>query len=563
MRKFLLLFSFVLLGVCTLAQNTSPLTVKDFIMVTNGIMDMDQVPKDSRTDWDSNPVCLIKVKASGYDENLMQKFIFVPSGLSIMHKTIKNGQVYLYVSSNKNGEIVVKYMGDCVFSLPYKLEGHKIYELTLGMETATLIIRSVPTDADIFIDNQKVGTGYASKAVSIGVEHRWKVQSDDFYPKEGVMFFKQREERILDVELEPNFGYITVKTTPSGADVLIDEKLVGRTPYQMKRIAPGMHVVEVRKQGYDSYADMVTIKVGEVNKVMDNITLEAEAVQEIYVKEEDVSVHDEIDLNYSYDDFYVKDIAFCNEGNNEVKIDNYGAVLYSVRTRYIKSKITYSCPLYEAGEKDFYIKITKSDGTLLSGSSSPAGFTTKTKVKILYGDNNSVEIIGWGTANGGFYKPGTYTYEIWCDGRLLISRDFSIYEDLVGRLSRSEWTVKALSFANTDYDSNIIDDYGETMRASTLQYLTVSMTYDCFEGNAGKTTIYIKIYDNNGNLMTGTSSPEGYTTSVERALVYGVDNTMNIGGWGNKVVGAYKTGTYIYEVWVDGERVYSQYVYIK
>lgn len=237
MRKFLLLFSFVLLGVCTLAQNTSPLTVKDFIMVTNGIMDMDQVPKDSRTDWDSNPVCLIKVKASGYDENLMQKFIFVPSGLSIMHKTIKNGQVYLYVSSNKNGEIVVKYMGDCVFSLPYKLEGHKIYELTLGMETATLIIRSVPTDADIFIDNQKVGTGYASKAVSIGVEHRWKVQSDDFYPKEGVMFFKQREERILDVELEPNFGYITVKTTPSGADVLIDEKLVGRTPYQMKRIA--------------------------------------------------------------------------------------------------------------------------------------------------------------------------------------------------------------------------------------------------------------------------------------------------------------------------------------
>lgn len=199
----------------------------------------------------------------------------------------------------------------------------------------------------------------------------------------------------------------------------------------------------------------------------------------------------------------------------------------------------------------------------MSGSSSPAGFTTKTKVKILYGDNNSVEIIGWGTANGGFYKPGTYTYEIWCDGRLLISRDFSIYEDLVGRLSRSEWTVKALSFANTDYDSNIIDDYGETMRASTLQYLTVSMTYDCFEGNAGKTTIYIKIYDNNGNLMTGTSSPEGYTTSVERALVYGVDNTMNIGGWGNKVVGAYKTGTYIYEVWVDGERVYSQYVYIK
>ena len=183
--------------------------------------------------------------------------------------------VILYVSSNKIGEITIKHMGDCIFTLPHKLEGHKIYVLTLGMETATLVIKSVPTEADIFIDNEKVGTGYASKAVSIGVEHRYKVASDDFYyPKEGMLYFDKRDEKEIVVELEPNFGYITIKTDPSGADVYIDDKKVGITPYNVKKIKKGEHTIELRKLGYFTFADVVTINVGDKNKDFENVILE-------------------------------------------------------------------------------------------------------------------------------------------------------------------------------------------------------------------------------------------------------------------------------------------------
>ncbi|MCQ2316813.1 MAG: PEGA domain-containing protein, partial [Bacteroidales bacterium] len=71
------------------------------------------------------------------------------------------------------------------------------------------------------------------------------------------------------------FGYITVKSTPSGAEVYIDEKKAGATPYQMKKIKRGQHVVELRKEGYEPFADMVTIKAGEVNRQFEDVTLEA------------------------------------------------------------------------------------------------------------------------------------------------------------------------------------------------------------------------------------------------------------------------------------------------
>ena len=312
MKRFLLSF-FVLFSIFTgFSQNTSPLVVKDFMLQTNGIMDIEQVPKNARTDWDNNPVCMIQVKAVGFDENLMQKFVFVPNGIDITHKTIKDGMVILYISSNKIGEITIKHMGDCRFTLPYKLEGHKIYALTLGMETATLVVKSVPVEAVIFIDNEKVGTGYASKAVSIGVEHRYKVVFDDFYyPKEGIIYFDKRDEKEVVVELEPNFGYITIKTDPASADVYIDDKKVGVTPYNVKKIKKGEHTIELRKQGYFPFADVVTINVGDKNKDFENVILEKdENTEQQPVQMTSVNESPDINNDFEFKTFSVNGVSF-------------------------------------------------------------------------------------------------------------------------------------------------------------------------------------------------------------------------------------------------------------
>lgn len=278
MRKSLLLITLIFAGFVAVSQNVSPILVKDFVQKTTEKLDKELVPKKNWTDNDNNPICLVKVKADGFDGSLMQKFLFVPNGLEITHMVFNNNEWYLYVSSRKNGEIKIIYMGDYVYNLPYKLEPGSVYELTLGIESATLIIRATPDEATIYIDDEKVGTGYVRTKVSVGAEHRYKVKCEDYFPKEGVEIFSTKTEKTLDVELEPNFGWITVTTNPEGADVYVDGKKVGVTPYVFEKIKRGNHKVEVKKERYATHVQMVTIQVGEQNDDLENLTLEVEDV---------------------------------------------------------------------------------------------------------------------------------------------------------------------------------------------------------------------------------------------------------------------------------------------
>ena len=61
--RLITLFCVVFLSIMSLAQNTSPVYVVEFNKIPNGIMDEGKLQKNERTDYDDNPVCLVKVKA--------------------------------------------------------------------------------------------------------------------------------------------------------------------------------------------------------------------------------------------------------------------------------------------------------------------------------------------------------------------------------------------------------------------------------------------------------------------------------------------------------------------
>ncbi len=254
-------------GITSLAQNTSPVYVVEFNKIMNGIMDEGKLQKNQLTDYDDNPVCLVKVKSQGFDEATLQKIVFVPRNVMIMHKAYENGEYRLYVSSRKPGSILIKYQGEYEFKLPYNLEPKKIYELILGLETATLVIRATPEESVIYVDDEKVGTGNVSHAVSVGAEHRYRVECENYFEREDVVMLQKGERKSLNIELEPAFGFITVKTTPSGADVYVDDKLVGKTPYLSEVIKRGMHKITVNKEGYETTVQRVNINVNEESNV--------------------------------------------------------------------------------------------------------------------------------------------------------------------------------------------------------------------------------------------------------------------------------------------------------
>lgn len=248
-----------------------------------------------QTDDNDLPFAVVKVRTENINDRQRRELKFSGNGGTFIMLEYKDGEVWVYLTAKYADYLKISHpdFSSIEFALPYDLKPKCGYEMTLVNKSPNidknnyLIIKVDQQNAKIFIDDELMGTGYASKVVSIGEEHRYKVSCDDYFPKEGLVYFDKREDKEISVILEPNFGYITIKSDPSGADIYVDEVKVGVTPYLMKKITPGDHVVELRKTGYESYADMVTILVREKNQQLENVRLVADTIGQKYITTDD------------------------------------------------------------------------------------------------------------------------------------------------------------------------------------------------------------------------------------------------------------------------------------
>lgn len=77
----------------------------------------------------------------------------------------------------------------------------------------------------------------------------------------------QRRRRTPDPEPEApvaTTGTLTVTVLQEGAEVYVDEQLVGTSPVAPQTLAPGSHTVRVRMPGYSEYSDVITVERGAV-----------------------------------------------------------------------------------------------------------------------------------------------------------------------------------------------------------------------------------------------------------------------------------------------------------
>ena len=287
MRRFLLLLFAVFLSIMAFAQ----IEVKEgSFKEVPGFVNINP-DENYQTDDNNLPFAVVKVRTENINEKQRRELKFSGNGGTFIMLEYKDGEVWVYLTAKYADYLKISHpdLSSTEYTFPYDLKPKCGYEMTLVNKSPNidknnyLIIKADQQNAKIFIDDELMGTGYASKVVSIGEEHRYKVSCDDYFPKEGLVYFDKREDKEISVVLEPNFGYITIKSDPSGAEIYVDEVKVGVTPYLMKKITPGDHVVEIRKVGYESYADMVTIQVREQNKQMENVKLVADTIGQQYL----------------------------------------------------------------------------------------------------------------------------------------------------------------------------------------------------------------------------------------------------------------------------------------
>lgn len=106
--------------------------------------------------------------------------------------------------------------------------------------------------------------------------------------------------------------------------------------------------------------------------------------------------------------------------------------------------------------------------------------------------------------------------------------------------------ITDIQIGNIDENSKIETDYGSKIYSSNTMYIAPSINYIGLK--SGSETLKVKFFNSQGTLRTGTTSPAGYSYSVDN-YIYTGKNTMTLSGWGSKNKGHWNAGNYKIEIW--------------
>lgn len=227
MKKVVLLAIALVISLCSLAQlevkSNSFKEVPGFVNINPD--------QDYQFDDNDLPFAVIKVRTESITDKQRRELRFEGNGGTFIVLEYKTGEVWVYLTAKYADYLKISHpdFSSIEFTLPFDLEPKKGYELTLVNKPAV--------DEDIVKRLEKLENASNVAPVVAPVEVVEKPKTD--------------------------VGYITVKTTPKGAYVLVDNKIVGTTPYLSESVSVGNHKISVRLEGYEPAAQRLEIKKGE------------------------------------------------------------------------------------------------------------------------------------------------------------------------------------------------------------------------------------------------------------------------------------------------------------
>lgn len=128
-------------------------------------------------------------------------------------------------------------------------------------------------------------------------------------------------------------------------------------------------------------------------------------------------------------------------------------------------------------------------------------------------------------------------------------------------VSSNKLTVLSTVFANMDDNGDISSEYGQQLY-SDMQYLIGKVSYRRQSATPETVTLKVKIISPNGTVAKGKVSPAGYTFE-QKITLSEKEGTFETTGWGSSGGKSYLPGTYHYEIWMDGAKLYTKSINIK
>ena len=144
---------------------------------------------------------------------------------------------------------------------------HTQIELTMKKKPGHLKLTTKPLGGEVLVNNKLVGVApFNIKSLQSG-EYRINVNLPRYKTKSLDVQIKGLDiQQNLHIDLEPDWGFIELSSSPTGAQIKIDGKFAGITPFTAPILSTG-ELVSISFDGYKTWTKKLSVNSNETKKI--------------------------------------------------------------------------------------------------------------------------------------------------------------------------------------------------------------------------------------------------------------------------------------------------------
>jgi len=130
-------------------------------------------------------------------------------------------------------------------------------------------ITSSPSGAEVWLDGERVGNTPHIIPQKVSGTYQLRLQLADYLPIEAELVINDGKVSTHHGELVANWGKISIKSTPPGATVYLDDVLVpnAQTPCVLDRVKTGLHIIRFDLPGHGERSEKTDVVRGKTASV--------------------------------------------------------------------------------------------------------------------------------------------------------------------------------------------------------------------------------------------------------------------------------------------------------
>ncbi|MBN2602126.1 MAG: PEGA domain-containing protein, partial [Candidatus Marinimicrobia bacterium] len=135
---------------------------------------------------------------------------------------------------------------------------------TLHPNFGSVEINTTPLEATVMIDD-KIETNKTPLMIPRlqSGQHELRISYPEYRDYTATILVDDNKTSSLDIKLVPAFGYLNLTTTPAGAELIINDVPVAKTPVTGLKLMSGQHLITIKAEYYKDTQEMVTIEDGK------------------------------------------------------------------------------------------------------------------------------------------------------------------------------------------------------------------------------------------------------------------------------------------------------------